>query len=162
MYQTESQLKFGLVLGETLLLENKIPKDPEIAKMVRDLKVKKLISLSKKYFKNPNNVSEKDKNELEELFQDEKIKRYLVATTKVGRRMGWLSGGFFGGSFGATGGAIIGLGTGSLLGWFALVLFGALIGGLSVGFITSRIMGDLRRWDAENQMTSGQALRVHY
>jgi len=161
MTHTTNYVNFGLALSENLLLEANIPKLPEIATMVKDPKITKLINISKSYFKNKQTLTNTEEKELGDLFEDEKVKRYLAAATKVGRRIGWIRGSIAGIYAGGAFGAAAGLASASISGVLGLALLGAIAGGLSIGFLASRIMGVLNRWETERKIASGGAVRVH-
>lgn len=149
-----------IILNEEIngvLLENSIPKDNIITKYTNDNNVKKLIDTSKKYF----TTGKYDKTEVEDLFQDPKVQSYLQAAVKVGRRDGWIRGGLLGSASGATVGAISGLLSGSIVLFFALVLLGAVAGGLAFGYLTSRAFGILSKWEAERKISKSDGMRVH-
>lgn len=142
---------------ETAIFEAKIPKDPEIGKIVNNTdSVKRIIDLSTKYFSS--GLSKDEYKESQELFKDPKIERLLEAAVKVGQRNGWISGSLFGSMFGALTGGVLAI-TGASP-FFALVLVGATIGGLSIGYVSSKIVGVLTRWETENNITSGKGARI--
>jgi len=119
--------------------------------------VQRSIDLSKKYF--ASGLDDKELEEAEQLFKDPKVERLLKAAEKVGQRNGWISGGTYGSILGAlSGGALSLAGAGP---FFALVLIGAVMGGLSIGYISSKIVGVLTRWKAEENISSGGGVRVH-
>lgn len=119
--------------------------------------IKRLINYGKKHF--TKGLTDKEKKEIPELLKDEKVQSMLKSATKVGQRNGWIGGGSSGAILGALIGVIPGLN--DLDHFFAIVLLGALIGGVSLGFLASRIRGVLNRWTAEENISSGQGVRVH-
>ena len=147
------------ILQEQILLyEENIPKDPQISQLIETSdSVKRIIDLSKKYF--TSKLSKEELKEAEHLFKDPKVERLLKAAEKVGQRNGWISGGIYGSIAGSIVGGILSIGTAAP--FFALVLLGAIIGGLSIGFLTSRIVGILTRWKTEESLTKGDQVRIH-
>lgn len=161
MYSTDVQINLGVSVGNTLLIESTVPKDPKFSRMLKDPKIARLVSISKSYFKSNEKLDQKEQKEADELFKDPKVKRYLNAATKVGQRIGWIRGGMAGVTPGFLIGGIAGISTGTLSGILAVALLGAIIGGLSIGYLASRVMGVLKRWEAEEELASGKNVRVH-
>lgn len=144
----------AIAVGQSLLAESKVPKDPTLGQLVKEPPVQRLITLSKKGIKSK--LSPQEKKEVKSLLQDNKVEQYLEASKKVGQRIGWIKGGAFGAVSGSIHGTIAAVGLGaSGLGIFALILLGAIAGGLSLGWISSKIQGILRKWKAEEQITKG-------
>lgn len=144
----------GLAVCQELVLEAKVPKDPKLKALSNEPKVKKFIDLSKKLINDPD--EKKGQQELKNLLKDPKVRAYLIASEKVGQRIGWIQGGISGGLIGT----ITGIGTAAALGWpaaavSALALLGAAAGGAIVGYPMSKIVGILRRWKTEEEMTKG-------
>lgn len=99
-----------------------------------------------------------EKEELRNLFEDPFVRNYLAAAEKVGRRYGWLIGGSGGGLAGYLA-AVYKLPPAlSFLPPVAAALLGAVIGGLSIGYLGSRIGKVIRRWMAENAIVSSKVL----
>lgn len=145
----------SIAVSQTILSESKVPKDPKISQLIKDPVIQKFISLSKKAVNTP--LTPNEKAEVDNLLKDPKVHAYLKAAEKVGQRIGWIRGGITGGLGGGvtgTGGALA-LGITSGLGIFALALLGAIAGGLSIGYIASKIQGILRRWKTEEEITKG-------
>lgn len=145
----------SIAVGQTLITEMNVPKDPKIKQLIQDSSVQKFISLSRKAVKDP--LTSSERTEVTNLLKDSKVRAYLKASEKVGQRIGWIKGGIFGSASGGvagTGGALA-LGVTSGLGVFALALLGAIAGGLSIGYIASKIQGILRRWKTEEEITKG-------
>jgi hypothetical protein len=145
----------SVAILETLLVEAKVPKDPKINQLVKDPVIQKFISLSKKAVNVP--LTPNEKTEVDNLLKDPKVHAYLKASEKVGQRIGWVKGGVIGslggGVTGASGALAAGVTSG--LGVFALALLGAIAGGLSLGYVSSKIQGILRRWKTEEEITKG-------
>jgi hypothetical protein len=145
----------SIAICETIISESKVPKDPKINQLIKDPVIQKFISLSKKAVNTP--LTPNEKSEVDSLLKDPKVQAYLKAAEKVGQRIGWIRGGITGG----LGGSIVGtgsalsLGVASGLGIFALALLGAISGGLSIGYVASKIQGILRRWKTEEEITKG-------
>ena len=114
----------------------------------------KLLQQRKDFIKKK--LSPQEKKEIKSLLKDDKVERYLEASKKVGQRIGWIKGGLFGAASGTIHGSIAALGLGATGGWiFALILLGAIAGGLSIGWISSKIHGILRKWKSEEEITKG-------
>lgn len=144
----------AIAVGQSLLAELQVPKDPTLGQLVKEPPVQRLITLSKKGIKEKLNPQEE--KELKSLLKDDKVERYLEASKKVGQRIGWIKGGAFGAASGSIHGTIAAVSLGaSGAGIFALILLGAIAGGLSIGWISSKIHGILRKWKAEEQLTKG-------
>lgn len=118
--------------------------------------IKKLIDYGKKHF--TKGLSEQEKKEIPDLLKDPKVQAMLKSATKVGQREGWISGGIKGAILGGLIGGFPGLA--DIDHFFAIVLLGALIGGVSLGFLTSVIRGVLKRWETESNIASGHGVRV--
>lgn len=146
----------AVAIGQSLLIESQVPKSPQMKELVQDPQVQRLIDLSKKGMKGK--LTPLEQKEIKSLLKDDKVEQYLQASKKVGQRIGWIKGGALGAASGSIHGAAaaVGLGaTGSALGFFALVLLGAIAGGLTVGWISSKIHGILRKWKSEEELTRG-------
>ena len=144
----------GLAVCDHLMFESKIPKDSKLKVMAKDPKVQKFISVSKQIVNNPD--EKKGQQELKNLLKDPKVRAYLIASEKVGQRIGWIEGGISGGLLGTIAGGV----TAGALGWpaaaaAALALLGASAGGVVIGYPASKIVGILRRWKTEEEMTKG-------
>jgi hypothetical protein len=141
-------------VAKSLLVEMQVPKDPSLRQLVKEPPVQRLITLSKKGIKE--NLSPQEKKEIKSLLKDDKVERYLEASKKVGQRIGWIKGGLLGAASGTVHGTVAAIGLGaSGVGIFALVLLGAIAGGLSIGWLSSKIHGILRKWKAEEEITKG-------
>lgn len=148
----ETYLAIGV--AKSLLIEMQVPKDSTLRQLVTEPPVQRLIELSKKGVKNK--LSPQEKKEIKSLLKDDKVERYLEASKKVGQRIGWIKGGAFGTLSGAAQGALASFTVGATgIGIFALVLLGAIAGGLSIGWLSSKIHGILRKWKAEEEITKG-------
>lgn len=144
----------GLAVCQELVLETKIPKDPKLKALSSDPKVKRFIDLSKRLIDDPD--EKRGQEELKNLLKDPKVRAYLIASEKVGQRIGWIQGGISGGLVGTVLGAL----TAGAAGWpaaaiGALALLGAAAGGTVIGYPMSKIVGILRRWKTEEEMTKG-------
>lgn len=146
----------GLAICEQVIAESEIPKVPEMSQMVKDPKIKRFISLSQKIMKNSGRLSTFQQKEIKTLLDDPKVKAYLQASQKVGQRIGWIQGGaagaISGGLVGAAKAGVAGLALGPVV---ALALLGATAGGISIGYVVSKIKGILRRWKTEEEITKG-------
>lgn len=143
-----------------VFLESKVPKDEELKKLVKVDTNKRLIDLSKKYFKE--NLTETEKEEVVDLLQHKKSISLIKASEKVGKRIGWFRG--FPPGFLAGGGiSIIFLPFSELPAAviLSLILLGAIAGGITVGFISSKIFSILNRWRTEEEIVSGRAARIN-
>ena len=145
----------GLAVCEEVIAESEVPKVPEMSQMVKDPKIKRFISLSKKILKN-GRMSTFERSEMTTLLDDPKVRAYLQASQKVGQRIGWIQGG----SIGALSGGLLATAKAGLAGLtlgpaIALALLGAIAGGISVGYVVSKIKGILRRWKTEEEITKG-------
>jgi hypothetical protein len=131
--------------------------DPSIKNTISSSsEAKRLISLATKHF--TSELTPVEKEEIPNLLRDTRVKSMLKAAEKVGQRNGWITGGFYGSVIGAITGGIAGI---AFDAFFALVLLGALLGGLAIGFVASRIQGILTRWQTEEKIASGGGVRVH-
>lgn len=145
----------GIAICEEILCEAEVPKDPTLSKMVKNPKVMKLIGMSKKLIRG-GKLSTFERQEMKTLLDDPKVKAYLQASEKVGQRIGWIQGSLAGGLSGALIAAIKAGSAGmTLIPGLALVVLGAIAGGISLGFIASKIKGILRRWKTEEELTKG-------
>jgi hypothetical protein len=144
----------AISVAQELVFESQVPKDPNLAKLSKHPNVKKFIALSKSLIDDPD--EKRGREELKNLLKDPKVRAYLIASEKVGQRIGWIQGGISGGAIGT----VIGAATAGALGWpgaaiAALGLLGAAAGGAIVGYPMSKIVGILRRWKTEEEMTKG-------
>lgn len=131
------------VLGTILEINKPTEVDENIKDMVSDSIVRRFIELCKKKF-----TTELTKNEQKTyntLFEEPKVKAFLDAAEKVGRRNGWLSG--------IPVGILVGGVAGTLTLIPAIALLGAVLGGLSIGFLFSKVNEMLTRWKVEDQLT---------
>ena len=143
----------GVAICEELIAESEIPKIPEMSQMIKDPKVKKFITLSQKIVKD-GKMKTFERREMTTLLDDPKVRAYLQASQKVGQRIGWIQGG----ALGAISGGLVatakagaaGLALGPAV---ALALLGAIAGGISLGYVVSKIKGILRRWKTEEEIT---------
>lgn len=126
--------------------------DDDITKFLKDPKVKRFIELSKK--KVIDDLTPEEIQEINSLFKQKYIQEYIKAVEKVGSRNGWIFGSISGGIIGAIATAL-GL-SGSGIPVFVLALLGAVLGGYSLGYVSSQINKVIRRWKAENDITSGK------
>lgn len=140
-----------------LLFEMSIPKSSQISDLIQsNEQVKKFIDLAKKSF--TKGLTPTEQKEADELFKDAKVRKLLEAAEKVGQREGWIRGGKVGSMIGGAVGAIGGIAAGGPV--FALALLGAVIGGISIGYLLSRVHGVLNRWKTEEEIASGRGMRL--
>jgi hypothetical protein len=143
-----------VAVSNELMLENQIPRDPSLSRIVKDPSVVKFITLSKKLLNKE--LTPQEKKEYPNLLKDPKVQAYIQASKKVGQRIGWIKGGISGtviGGLASTGPSAALGATG--IGLAALALLGAIAGGLSVGYLASKIYGILRKWKTEEELTKG-------
>lgn len=134
-----------------------IEKDPNIVKLIQtSSQVKRIIELAKKHF--TKGLNDKEKEETQTLFKDPKVEQLLKAAEKVGEREGWIKGGFIGTLIGLFTGGVAGAGTDL---FFAAVLLGAVLGGVGIGYLGSKIYKILKRWELEERITRGDTIRIH-
>lgn len=124
--------------------------DDDISKFLKDPKVKRFVELSKK--KVIDDLTQEEIQEVNSLFKQKYIQEYIKAVEKVGARNGWIFGSITGGIIGSIA-TTLGL-SGAGIPIFVLALMGAVLGGYSLGVISSKINKVIRRWKAENAITT--------
>jgi len=145
----------GLAICEEVIAESEVPKVPEMNRMIKDPTIKRFITLSQKIVKK-GKIKTFERQEMTTLLDDPKVRAYLLASQKVGQRIGWIQGG----AAGAVSGGLVATAKAGMAGLtlgpaIALALLGAIAGGISLGYVVSKIKGILRRWKTEEEITKG-------
>jgi tetrahydromethanopterin S-methyltransferase subunit G len=144
---------------ETALFEANIPKDNKIKQMVHDSEIQEFIQLSKK--KIMSGLDQNESVQYDNLFSNPKVAAYLEAAEQVGRRNGWLYGLPVGSIVGATAGTAIGIASAPIgMSVAALALLGAAMGGISIGYIFSKVNEILTRWKAQDNVTLTKSVPI--
>jgi hypothetical protein len=159
MEQLYKAIQSGLIYS---LHETSHPKeiDSGLKDMIKDSAVQRFIDLSKK--KLTSDLSKEEDKAFNSLFEDPKVKAYLEAAKAVGRRNGWLHGVPTGMVVGAGAGMAVGTLTGGGILVAALALLGAALGGVSIGYLFSKVNEILNKWTAEENLTNSKSLPVFH
>ncbi len=146
--------QLSVAVGIEAELLNEVQINSDIAQMVTEPSVKKYISLNKKKLIGKK-LTQFERNKEITLLDDPKVQEYLKASEKVGQRIGWFQGSILGGLSGGamTASALSTTVAGPALA--ALVLLGAVAGGISTGYPMSKLRGIFRRWKTEEKITQG-------
>lgn len=115
--------------------------------------VKEFIDLSKKAVEEgADTLTQREKARFRGLFDDPNVKEYILAARKAGERDGWLRGSVMGGLFGGIIGSISGGLAAGTAGFIIVGLMAAVAGGYATGWTWSKLLGILRKWNAEDDV----------